>query len=132
MATKPNNYKEQLDELRKHAKGKHKATRSLIARDYAYDETDEKPRSKEGPRSRSTSTPHSAIRLKLYNEAREKGEPFTLREILHMMNDPEYRTQETIEEKENTSEEPPKKKTRRLTRLGSIKGSDMEVDSIDL
>ena len=53
-------------------------TRAIIARDYAYDETDEKPRSKEGPRSRSTSTPHSAIRLKLYNEAREKGEPFTL------------------------------------------------------
>ena len=52
--------------------------------------------------------------------------------VTHMMNDPEYRTQETIEEGENTSEEPPKKKTRRLTRLGSIKGSDMEVDSIDL
>ena len=49
-----------------------------------------------------------------------------------MINDPEYRTQVTIEEGENASEEPPKKKMRRLTRLGSIKGSDMEVDSIDL
>ena len=132
LAIKPDNYTEQLEKLRRHAKGKGKMTRAIIARDYAYNETDDKPKSREGPRSRSTSTPHSAIRLKLYNEAREKGEPFTLREILHMMNDPEYRTQETIEEGENTSEEPPKKKTRRLTRLGSIKGSDMEVDSIDL
>ena len=49
-----------------------------------------------------------------------------------MMNDPEYRTQETIEGGEDTSEEPPKKKTRQLTRLGSIKGSDMEIIPIDL
>ena len=49
-----------------------------------------------------------------------------------MMNNPEYWTQETIEEEEITSEESLKKKTRWLTRLGSIKESDMEVNSIDL
>ena len=39
---------------------------------------------------------------------------------------------QNIEEGENTLEEPPKKKIRQLTRLGSIKGLDIEVNLIDL
>ena len=50
----------------------------MIAWDYAYDETEEKSQFKQGSRSRSISTPHSTIRLKLYNKVREKGEPFML------------------------------------------------------
>ena len=50
----------------------------MIVQDYAYDKTDKKPQFKQGPRSQNTSTLHFAVRLKLYNKAWEKGEPFTL------------------------------------------------------